>query len=387
MQRFNINWTAKALINQMAKGKLNFDNAVQRGYTWDNSRKSLLIHSMLYGYAIPAMYFTRDENGIYDSLDGKQRSNAIMEYMSGKFALSLDTPDVYDDEGNRNNFTGMFYEQLPDWAKDRIKDYNLTIYYYEDMTEAEIREFFRRLNNGKPLSGIELTRVQTPEIGKFQQLAKNETIQSIVTEAAKNRFTDEIIAMQLYNMAAEEKPDFSTKAFREWAHSVTINQRILDDLETALLVFKMILGELTDKKLIKKIKTRTHFVSCAYYIFEAQRNGKTKDEIKADLTYFFSGDPSMDKDYNESVTVGSAKPNAVQTRKRIMRQLAEQQDNDGETALDDTESAAADEQTEDVPEEGQQISMDEMEKDEKSDDWHMRVVEIGKTEDKIVYQE
>ena len=30
MQRFNINWTAKALANQMEKGKVNYDNAVQR---------------------------------------------------------------------------------------------------------------------------------------------------------------------------------------------------------------------------------------------------------------------------------------------------------------------------------------------------------------------
>ena len=60
MQRFNINWTAKALANQMEKGKVNYDNAVQRNLVWDAEKKSLLIHSMIYAYAIPAMYFTRD---------------------------------------------------------------------------------------------------------------------------------------------------------------------------------------------------------------------------------------------------------------------------------------------------------------------------------------
>lgn len=35
MQRFNINWTAKALVNQMEKGKVNYDNAVQRNLVWD----------------------------------------------------------------------------------------------------------------------------------------------------------------------------------------------------------------------------------------------------------------------------------------------------------------------------------------------------------------
>ena len=43
MQRFNINWTAKTLCNQMKKGAVNFDNAVQRSLVWDDSKKSLLI--------------------------------------------------------------------------------------------------------------------------------------------------------------------------------------------------------------------------------------------------------------------------------------------------------------------------------------------------------
>ncbi len=44
---------------------------------------------MIYGYAIPAMYFTRDEDGVYDSLDGKQRSNAISEFLHDKLRLLL----------------------------------------------------------------------------------------------------------------------------------------------------------------------------------------------------------------------------------------------------------------------------------------------------------
>lgn len=171
MERYNIQWTAKTLVNQMAKGKVNFDNAVQRGLVWDVSRKSLLIHSMIYGYAIPAMYFVKDENGVYDSLDGKQRSNAISEFMNNEFSLSLDTPPVYNEEGEQEDITGMTFENLPEWAQDKVKDYSLTIYYYENMTDGEIREFFRRLNNGKALTAVELTRVNTPSLEKFQEIA------------------------------------------------------------------------------------------------------------------------------------------------------------------------------------------------------------------------
>ena len=42
MTRFNIQWTAKTLTNQMNKGKVNFDNAVQRGLVWDNGKRAFL---------------------------------------------------------------------------------------------------------------------------------------------------------------------------------------------------------------------------------------------------------------------------------------------------------------------------------------------------------
>ena len=54
-------------------------------------------------------------------------------------------------------------------SSSRVK-YMAGIAYYEGMTETEIREFFRRLNNGKPLSAIELTRANVPGLTIFQQL-------------------------------------------------------------------------------------------------------------------------------------------------------------------------------------------------------------------------
>ncbi len=212
MQRFNINWTAKTLVSNMDKGKVKFENAVQRNLVWDNEKKSLLIHSMLYGYAIPAMYFSRDSNKLYSALDGKQRSHAIYGFLKDEFPLTENTPSVTDDEGNIKDISGLTFSQLPEWAQDRIKEYNLTIYFYDDMTEEEIKEFFRRLNNGKPLTAFEITRVNAPDLKMFQQLANHEAIQFVVTQIGKTRFTDEMIAMQLYHLVTEENPDFTTKS-------------------------------------------------------------------------------------------------------------------------------------------------------------------------------
>ena len=323
MQRFNINWTAKALVNQMEKGKVNYDNAVQRNLVWDVEKKSLLIHSMIYGYAIPAMYFTRDESGVYDSLDGKQRSNTISEYLHDEFALSTDTPAVVDDNGCVEDVSGLYFSQLPEWAQDKIKDYNLTIYYYEGMTEAEVREFFRRLNNGKPLSAIELTRANVPSLTIFQQLAKHKAIQFVVSEAGRKRFTDEMIAMQLYQLITEKSPDFSTKPFREWASKVEVDSEVLDTINAGLDAYSVFARSLIDvnNKVLRTVKGRTHFISCAYYCCLAVQYDVNQDEINRTLTEFFSGHPSISPEYNHTVSAGSAKPTSVQTRRDVMRSL------------------------------------------------------------------
>ena len=353
MQRFNINWTAKALVNQMEKGKVNYDNAVQRSLVWDVEKKSLLIHSMIYGYAIPAMYFTRDENGVYDSLDGKQRSNAISEFLHDEFALSADTPSVMDENGCMEDISGMYFSQLPEWVQDKIKDYNLTIYYYADMTEQEIREFFRRLNNGKPLSAIELTRANVPSLTIFQQLAKHSAIQFVVSEAGRKRFTDEMIAMQLYQLITEESPDFSTKPFREWASRVDVDNKVLDAINAGLDAYMVFVKSLIDvnNKVLRTVKGRTHFISCAYYCCLAVENGVSQDEINRTLTEFFSGHPSISPEYNHTVSAGSAKPTSVQTRRETMWSLLPATNEAEEPDLEKTDLDDADD-SEQFEEEG-----------------------------------
>ena len=262
-------------------------------------------------------------SGVYDSLDGKQRSNTISEYLHDEFALSTDTPAVVDDNGCVEDVSGLYFSQLPEWAQDKIKDYNLTIYYYEGMTEAEVREFFRRLNNGKPLSAIELTRANVPSLTIFQQLAKHKAIQFVVSEAGRKRFTDEMIAMQLYQLITEKSPDFSTKPFREWASKVEVDSEVLDTINAGLDAYSVFARSLIDvnNKVLRTVKGRTHFISCAYYCCLAVQYDVNQDEINRTLTEFFSGHPSISPEYNHTVSAGSAKPTSVQTRRDVMRSL------------------------------------------------------------------
>ena len=330
MKRYNMNLTCKGLYNRMSRDEINFDCSVQRGLVWDNEKKSLLIHSLLYGYAVPAFYLVKNDEGGFDSLDGKQRSNAIYSFINNEFALSIDFPVVQNDDGEEENFSGMTFEQLPEWAQDRIKDYSLTIYYFEDMTEDEIKEFFRRLNNGKPLSAVELTRVKAVSIADFQEIAKHEAIQNSLTDKGKARFNDENISMQIYAMAYMENLDFGTKAFRPFIQEAIVAPEQKEAIINGLNYVNACINWLTEQdspealKVLRKIKSRTHFVSMAYYGMICDKNEIPQDIYKHKVFNFFNTGTkkaTTSAIYNETIGAGSAKPEAVQRRKNVIDTL------------------------------------------------------------------
>lgn len=327
LKKANIQWSGKTLRNQIEKGQVSFECAVQRNPVWDISRKSLLIHSMIEGYPIPPFYFARRNDGKYDALDGQQRSLAIKGYLDGEFLLSEDTPPVTDENGYPVTVAGQEFTELPEWIQDNIKDYSLTIYYFEDITEEEIAELFFRINNGKPLTSVELTRVKAKSILKFQEIAKHEMIAGAITEAGKRRYNDENVAMQAWTLCFSECRDFTTKGFRPFIESAVVTKEQVQEIGQALDCVKAVCDllnpeEKADKRVLKKIKTRSHLVSCTYVTLQALRVGMLVDELKEVLYKFFdSNQTSVSEIYNKSVGSGSAKPDKVQSRIQVLNSL------------------------------------------------------------------
>ena len=137
--------------------KFNFDNAVQRGYVWDNSRSSLLMDSMIRGYPIPPVYAER-ENQVYYVLDGKQRFHAVHGFFNGKYPLK-DVPEFEDEDGELVELNGKYFNDLPEDLRDTLESYIFSVYYIEDATPEEISDLFYRWNNGKALSSFDVMRV------------------------------------------------------------------------------------------------------------------------------------------------------------------------------------------------------------------------------------
>jgi hypothetical protein len=323
IKKSNIQWTAKTLINQIARGNVNFDCAIQRGYTWDQVRNSLLIHSMIEDYPIPAFYFAKRADGRYDGLDGKQRSNAIMGFINGLYALCEDFDIVKDEEGEEYNFSEDYFEDLPEWAQEHIKDYSLTIYYFEELTEEQYDNLFFRLNNGKPLTSVELTRVKAKSLKKFQEMAKHDLINLAVTDKGKVRYNHENLVMQAWAVCFVKDEDFSfeTKIFRHIIENAEVNKMQVEELTNYFNIILNIYNEcdLEDKKekrIAKRILTRTHLVALTKAMMVAIQNDYEIPNLIEWIKVFFDGGKSatVDTIYNNTCGSGSARKDKVDMR-------------------------------------------------------------------------
>lgn len=179
MQTIEREYTIKKLNEGIENGNIVFDHPMQRKPgQWGLEQQSLLIHSVLAGFAIPQAYALQQFEGDYDSfsvLDGKQRFTTLNGYMKDGFKLAADTPVVsiqkrkvvLDANGQRKQQTsleeyeiaGKYFSEIDSKLQDNLKDKVLSVIVLTDCTDEEIEDQFYRLNNGTALTKDQKTRV------------------------------------------------------------------------------------------------------------------------------------------------------------------------------------------------------------------------------------
>ena len=142
-------------------GKLTIQPEYQRNYIYaDGKRDVAVIDSILKGYPLGLIYFTKVAEDRYEVLDGQQRITSFGRYVTGKFAIK-------DDNDIPRYFVG-----LPTDLQEKIMQKPLTIYICEG-TESEIKEWFKTINiAGVPLNDQELSNAI--HSGPFVTKAKEE---------------------------------------------------------------------------------------------------------------------------------------------------------------------------------------------------------------------
>ncbi|MEO7797078.1 MAG: DUF262 domain-containing protein [Opitutaceae bacterium] len=130
----------------------------QREEVWPDSKKQMLVDSVLRGWHLPKFYFKRNSDGSYECVDGQQRLNAIFEFYDDKFVLP---------EQAVKECRGLTYSALPDDASDEFDDFEIEIEEIEDATDDELEELFRRLQLGTPLNTAEKLNAVLGEFRDF----------------------------------------------------------------------------------------------------------------------------------------------------------------------------------------------------------------------------
>jgi hypothetical protein len=121
-------------------GKLDIRPAYQREFVYKDQQRDAVIHTVRQGFPLNVMYWAVNPDGIYEVLDGQQRTLSLCDFVEGTFSLEL--PDK----------TVKFFHNMTDDEQRRILDYKLLIYFCEG-AEAEKLAWFKVIN----IAGEKLT--------------------------------------------------------------------------------------------------------------------------------------------------------------------------------------------------------------------------------------
>lgn len=309
LNKANISWTAKQISTMVTNKTIVFDNAIQRGLVWTNDKKSLLIDSMIQGYPIPPFFAKKKETGVYDMLDGKQRMNAVADYISGKFELcNLEEITYKDYSGSEKiiDINGKKFADLPEEFQDEIMHYSFLIYYFDEgITDEEVNELFYRLNNGKPLSSIELTRVRAKSFSIISEIGKHKIFADALTESALSKYTNEDIVMKSYAILHDSEPSLDNKHIRNIVENTDFTEADQKQMEEIFDRIYEVHNLIKDKKIQKKIYTRTHLLSILPTVWGSLENGLSVEQYKEFMEHFFAmtdDGVSISQEYNEAAS-------------------------------------------------------------------------------------
>ena len=144
-------------------GKLTIQPEYQRHYLYAENggkREVDVIRSVLSGYPLGLLYFTKVGEDRYEVLDGQQRITALGRFLTEKFAW-------IDGDGRPWYFTAMDKD-----LQAKILGTTLLVYVCEG-TEKDIKDWFRTINiTGLPLNAQEI--LNAVYSGPFVSAAKEE---------------------------------------------------------------------------------------------------------------------------------------------------------------------------------------------------------------------
>jgi len=126
----NSEWSIRQLLDFIGKRQINLRPPYQRNFIWTAKDQRLLIDSIHKGYPLPNFFVLKNEDGMYEMVDGQQRATTILKYYNNEF------------QDNQKKF---FREYSP----DPFLEYRLNVVILKDFdtSKGESKEEFFYLVN------------------------------------------------------------------------------------------------------------------------------------------------------------------------------------------------------------------------------------------------
>lgn len=133
-------YSVELLADKMAKEDFVIPT-YQRAFTWEGSRKSKFIESLIMGLPIPFLFFWEMENGKLEIVDGSQRLRTLKEYILDGFELGQleEIPSL----------AGTRFEDLSSARQRKILNRSIRGIVLNEHADDQARfDMFERINTG-----------------------------------------------------------------------------------------------------------------------------------------------------------------------------------------------------------------------------------------------
>lgn len=114
----------------------------QREFVYNDAQRKAVIDTILKGFPLNVMYWSKNADLSLEILDGQQRTISFCQFINGDFAIPYGESD--------DNMT--YFKSLPEDVKERILDYELYIYVCKGNASEKLN-WFRTIN----IAGAKLT--------------------------------------------------------------------------------------------------------------------------------------------------------------------------------------------------------------------------------------
>jgi hypothetical protein len=259
---------------------------------WTEEKKQLLIDTILNGFDVPKLYFHKFSTLVvsantqyeYAIIDGKQRLEAIWEFIDGRFALSADFECLWDASLLA---AGLTYSELgknfPD-LRNALDSYGLTVVCIETSDLEIIEDMFSRLNEAVPLSAAEKRNAKGGPIpGAIKQLTALPFFQDKVP-FGNSRYRHYDLAVK-FLMCAERGKVVETKKSTldryviNWASNGS-RDAILPFFESTVTIMNDMAAVFTDRdRLLRQVGAVTLY----FHLFRLARMEGWNQEIQRHL--------------------------------------------------------------------------------------------------------